>query len=348
MDNEEKMNVFRGGTLFLSFIIPVYNVEAYLAECLDSLLEQDIPCEEYEIICVNDGSTDGSLQILRRYEQNFPNVRVIDQENGGVCVARNTGLDAARGEYIWFVDADDQVRRSILCQLKEKLETAMCDRLVIGCLQFEGSGGAKLEEQELPINTSWKDSVVWRSIFKKAFLNEQKLCFYPGLVFGEDALFMFECFYHEPHTTEMEWPVYYHRTVPGSASNNTSAAFEEKRRWSTLREAQVVQKYYERENGKYRMETANRLMIFLWGVLGSIAHLPKEQAKPYLEELKKSGLWPYHRPKACTVTKSYQMTRTDTIGKLFDKIYTSSHTRAGYALLRCWYRLSDWKNRNNT
>lgn len=330
--------------LFLSFIVPVYNVEKYLEECLDSLLEQDIPHEEYEIICVNDGSTDGSLGILRRYEEKYPNIRVIDQENGGVCVARNTGLDAAQGEYIWFVDSDDRVHSNTLNVLREKLFVQPCDRLVIGCYQFEDIHAMNLENQTLPVNTSWKDSVVWRSVFKRAFLNLNNLRFYPGLVFGEDALFMFECFWHEPEVVELEWAVYYHRVVIGSASNNTSAAFEEKRRWSTLREAQVLQKYYEHEDAKYPMETANRLMIFLWGVLGSLAYLPKEEAKPYLDELKACGLFPYHRPNVCTITRSYQTTRTDVVGKVFDKIYTSSHTRWGFALLRMWYWLSDLKN----
>lgn len=100
--------------MFLSFIVPVYNTEKYLAECLDSLLEQDIPYEEYEIICVNDGSTDGSLDILRRYAEAHSNVIVVDKENGGVASARNAGLDAACGDYIWFFDSDDIIHPNIL------------------------------------------------------------------------------------------------------------------------------------------------------------------------------------------------------------------------------------------
>ena len=100
--------------MFLSFIVPVYNTEMYLRECLDSLLTQDIPYDDYEIICVNDGSTDGSLQILREYERNCSNVTVIDQANSGVSTARNAGLDIARGQYIWFIDSDDVVLHDIL------------------------------------------------------------------------------------------------------------------------------------------------------------------------------------------------------------------------------------------
>ena len=104
--------------MFLSMIIPVYNTEKYLAECLDSCLAQDFPYDDYEIICVNDGSKDGSLDILRSYEARYPNIIVIDQPNGGVSAARNAGLDAARGDYIWFIDADDFIQESVLAEIK--------------------------------------------------------------------------------------------------------------------------------------------------------------------------------------------------------------------------------------
>ena len=74
--------------MFLSFIVPVYNAESYLPDCLDSLLHQDVPHSDYEIICVNDGSKDGSLAVLKAYQETFSNIRIIDKENGGVTTAR--------------------------------------------------------------------------------------------------------------------------------------------------------------------------------------------------------------------------------------------------------------------
>lgn len=91
----------------VSIIVPVYNVEKYLKRCLDSLVNQTL--KDIEIICVNDGSTDGSLAILNEYVRNDDRIVVINQENSGQSVARNRGIDVAKGEYIGFVDSDDWV-----------------------------------------------------------------------------------------------------------------------------------------------------------------------------------------------------------------------------------------------
>ena len=91
----------------VSVIVPVYNVEKYLAECINSIINQTL--KEIEIICVNDGSTDSSLDILREYEKKDNRIKVINKSNGGISSARNAGIEAANGKYIAFVDSDDWV-----------------------------------------------------------------------------------------------------------------------------------------------------------------------------------------------------------------------------------------------
>ena len=103
----------------LSIIIPVYNTEEYLPRCLNSCLEQDLLANEYEIIAINDGSSDNSLQILNAYALKYPNIRVINQENRGLGATRNRGLNLAIGEYIWFVDSDDWVLENCLLDIYE-------------------------------------------------------------------------------------------------------------------------------------------------------------------------------------------------------------------------------------
>lgn len=95
----------------VSVIVPVYNVAPYLAKCLDSIINQS--CRETEIICVNDGSTDGSLEILRQYEKRDPRITIINQENAGLSAARNNGLKKASAPYIAFIDSDDWIAPDI-------------------------------------------------------------------------------------------------------------------------------------------------------------------------------------------------------------------------------------------
>lgn len=98
----------------LSIIVPMYNVEKYIARCLDSLLQQDIGMSDYEIIVVNDGSPDGSDTIVKKYMEKYPHIKYIVQKNGGPGNARNSGIKNAKGDYLWFVDADDKIRKNCL------------------------------------------------------------------------------------------------------------------------------------------------------------------------------------------------------------------------------------------
>lgn len=102
----------------VSIIVPCYNVAPYVDACMDSLVRQTL--RDIEIICVNDGSTDGTPALLRAWEERDSRVRVIDRENGGLSVARNTGMELASGEYIGFVDPDDYVEHSMYARLLEE------------------------------------------------------------------------------------------------------------------------------------------------------------------------------------------------------------------------------------
>ena len=105
----------------LSIVIPVYNVENYLAKCLDSVIYPALA--GYEVIVVNDGSTDGSGAIAAEYAARYPGLfRRIDQEDGGLGAARNTGLEAAEGEFVCFLDSDDSLREKAGPEMLEKLE----------------------------------------------------------------------------------------------------------------------------------------------------------------------------------------------------------------------------------
>ncbi len=109
-----------------SIIIPIYNVESYLRECLDSVLQQSFA--DWETICINDGSTDNSAAILEEYGQKDSRFKIINQPNGGLSAARNTGLKAATGEYVLFLDSDDWLEGNALERVSESLtnEDMLC------------------------------------------------------------------------------------------------------------------------------------------------------------------------------------------------------------------------------
>ena len=106
----------------LSIVVPVYNVERYVAECLDSLLEQGLSDSDYEILCVDDGSTDRSGGIAEDYARRYRQVAVIHQGNRGLSAARNTGIRAAAVEYVYFIDSDDLLERG--CCTSWRMNTA--------------------------------------------------------------------------------------------------------------------------------------------------------------------------------------------------------------------------------
>lgn len=320
--------------MFLSFIVPVYNAERYLGECLSSLLKQDIEKDDYEIICVNDGSKDGSPALLREFAANYPNIVILDKENGGVVSARNAGMKIARGDYIWFVDSDDFIRENILGRLRARTAESSCDRLIVGGYEFTDA----LSEEEkscdsLPINCPWYDAVVWRGLLRREFLEEHDLYFrYPDLTHGEDGLFMYEVTTISPAAVEIEEALYFYRVHSGSAETTQSLESQKKKLRSYIRIAEIMGSYYD--SGRHDPGTANKLMTFLHFALYMIAGFPGKDAKATLAELKQKGLFPFRRPAECTLDRSYMISRADLIGTAFDKVYLNQHRPWGYALMR--------------
>ena len=232
--------------MFLSIIIPVYNAEKYIGACLDSLLAQDI--SDYEILCVNDGSKDGSAAILENYARQHARIQVIHKENGGVTSARNAGLKAAQGDFIWFVDADDLVKENILGKLRTL--AANKDRVIFGAYEFTDvltEGELSLSQQnQLTTNTSFYDSVVWRCLLRREFLIQNNLCFrYPELTHGEDGLFIYEVTLCNPDPAETEEVIYFYRLHSGSAEAVVSPESHRRRLRSLIRVCEILQGYYQ-------------------------------------------------------------------------------------------------------
>ena len=192
--------------MFLSIIIPVYNVEAYLAECLDSVFEQDLTgCE---VITVNDGSTDNSRQILSEYQTKYPELIIVDQENKGLSGARNAGIAHATGDYLYFLDSDDYLLPNAIQNIVQSIKStnaevigfnAMANAETVYITSFKVSDKPKTGIDFFV--DFYKDNATYPSvnvpvyIYQRKFLNKNKLKFKEG-IYHEDVLFSLLIFYY--------------------------------------------------------------------------------------------------------------------------------------------------------
>lgn len=183
--------------ILLSIIVPVYNVQNYLDDCLQSLLNQGFEKQniKYEIICIDDGSTDMSLNILQRYEQDYSMIRVESKLNGGVSSARNEGLRKAKGKYITFVDADDYLVAHTLCPIlmkmeKEKKQSCTFNFRYVKEEWHFTQESVKLEyEQEV---SEYKTTPnVCGLVIPLSIIKEYDISFRENMKYGEDTLFQY-------------------------------------------------------------------------------------------------------------------------------------------------------------
>ncbi len=181
-------------TLHLSIILPVYNVAAYLEKCVQSCFTQDISTEKYEVIIVNDGSTDESLALAEKLRLAHPQLKIINQENKGLSGARNTGLKLAKGDYVWFVDSDDWIETNCLQNIIDQLVDRP-DMLWQGHSVWQAE---KKVKDYIPKPTSHSitgeelfskhlDNLfyIWKFIYQRAFLESNKLLFYEGILYED-------------------------------------------------------------------------------------------------------------------------------------------------------------------
>ena len=190
----------------LSIIVPIYNVEPYIERCLRSLEDQDISKNDYEIICVNDGSPDNSRDLVVRLQKEFDNITLIDQENQGVSLARNNGIDIAKGKYLLMVDPDDLIEANAL---KDKLEILDRYDLDVGITGFVILNEAMVEEYRYdPVHDNTILSGIeysyrirgrsdtrlphrsWAIFIRRKFLNINELRYLAEVPYLEDGEFM--------------------------------------------------------------------------------------------------------------------------------------------------------------
>lgn len=167
-----------------SIIIPIYNVQKYLPKCLDSLLNQTLT--DIEIICINDGSTDNSLQILKNYANKDNRIKIITQQNQGVSVARNTGIDNATGEYVLFVDADDWLELNTCEILSQSIVNKTFDLITFNAWIVKQN---QAQRGFLKNKSNLINSEMWAICYNRTFLNQNKIRFPKNIKIAEDHVF---------------------------------------------------------------------------------------------------------------------------------------------------------------
>lgn len=207
----------------LSIIVPVYNVELYIVKCLSSLLEQDI--EDYEIIVVNDGTKDRSMELVHQNFSNCTRIHIIEQENQGLSAARNIGMKHASGDYVWFFDSDDWVSENILASITQMLKG--CDILYFTRSYEEKSDGKSQERVETVCYCTNGRELSLRDyphcapfyIYRREFLFQNNLSFEKG-IFHEDSLFTPCALYMAKEVCPYDIPVY-HRLLREDSITHT-------------------------------------------------------------------------------------------------------------------------------
>ncbi len=222
----------------ISVIVPIYNVENYLRECLDSVLAQTF--SDWEMILVDDGSTDGSGKIADEYADLDERISVIHQENAGLSAARNTGIDAARGEYLYFLDSDDYILENALDIMYNLAERNNAELVIFNGRDFLVSDDGVFYEKDLLIkdfksynrlitgnevfctmlaNNSGVLYCVWLHLVRRDSLLKYDIRFKNGML-HEDNLYSFYLFMNVKSVIVIDEVLYMRRVREGSITNS--------------------------------------------------------------------------------------------------------------------------------
>ena len=292
----------------LSIIIPVYNVEDYVQCTIESCLDQDFDSSNYEIICVNDGSTDASLDVLKRF-QHRSNLRIISQENKGVSVARNRGLKEAKGEFVWFVDSDDYIMKNSISQIAAIVDRHPdFDMIQLGFERTDSNINRSIE-RNIEILKTFPFGVMLNEFLPKeergfpfaywvrrSVIQKNNLEFAPNVIMCEDENFNFYLRKYVKNTAFVSTPVYFYRTRESSVTNNIHKKSHVKQYIASRIELATfnTDKMKLCQDESIIPEIDERILYDVQGAISmAISTGELKYIKTMLDELKERRLYPY-------------------------------------------------------
>ena len=298
----------------LSIIVPVYNVEAFLSKCVDSLLAQDLPADEYEVIIVDDGSTDGSGALADALAAEHGNIRVIHQRNRGLSGARNAGIPAASGDYVLFVDSDDFLCPNVLGTLVGLMESKELDILRFNYQNVNMDGAVFEPNKYVKPFVDYSDVVcdgetflnerlgfacyAWQFLVKASILRQEGNGFKEGIYF-EDVEWTPRILLQARRAASTDTLVYNYLFRTGSIARNKDAEKKRKaiRDKMTILEGFAALKPQVKDDRWFR-GMSSQIALSIFDIVGRFFY---PERKDYIRALKRQVAFPlstYHATKS--------------------------------------------------
>ncbi len=276
-----------------SFIVPIYNTEKYLNKCLDSILNQTY--KNFEVIIINDGSPDNSINIIKDYQARYNNIIVIDEENGGLSVARNNGIKAATGNYLIFVDSDDYVELDLLENIEKEIEDV--DVLRYQVIMESDDGTKKLECKEDGFATTngfdafrylgnyYFVEPAWCYAFKRSYFIDNNFYFKKG-VYHEDFGLIPYVIYKARRVKSVSYLGYHYVIRKGSIMTTDDYKKTVKKAFDMLEQYKTL-RLFSKNMGKKNNLDDYYLSYISNSVIVKARELKGDEKKIYIYELKK-------------------------------------------------------------
>jgi glycosyltransferase involved in cell wall biosynthesis len=300
----------------LSIIVPTYNVEKYLANCLGSLIHQDVPIEDYEILVINDGSTDSSPQIAESFEQKYDQIKVFHQDNQGLSAARNEGLRRARGKFIYFIDSDDYIAYNTLGYALKLMKEYDLEVLGLGVMHttdldiHQAKNHEVIDKEEIEITDGITFIArnpflnnVWWYLIKREYLLETGLTFPIGRYF-EDCTFTATLLTEGKRIGNSSLDFYRYVIRPDSIMTRRSKdhamkqiADHEKNiyEFQPILDKVSCLPHKDSDSCLARLKARQHSFVFFMLILCYRCQLSKEVVAPIIERLSKFGAYPINK-----------------------------------------------------
>ena len=290
----------------LSIIIPMYNASQYIERCLNSIYHQGLNVNEFEVIVINDGSTDNSLEIVKDYFTSYKNIRFFSQKNSGQGAARNLGIKHATGEYILFLDSDDFLLPQSINKILAIVKHVSCD-VINFLMEVELPTGNVKESylyhydydkiysgKELLLRTGINIGSACSSLYKRSFILRNNI-FFPVDMKHEDVFFSYQIYTFASRVIFTKTHAYYYCWHPDSTDRNKSYENLKLLQLSDISQAYYLNKLSldKRVNKELREHlkkiSNSTLMSLFWSILRNSSVLSKREFK---EECRRRGLYP--------------------------------------------------------